>query len=116
MPTSIRSLVIVVLNVRASLFVNNPIIRRKTSAIGISAALFADLASQFIAAVKAGEVSRCTPATILATYDEDEGVAFVDRALLASFFVFIEPLMPKDMLENFMDLRKLSDIRFPSEW
>lgn len=48
--------------------------------------------------------------------DKQCTLEFIDRALLSAFYNFAEPLLPKDIVEKFSSLKRISDLRFPSEW
>lgn len=43
-------------------------------------------------------------------------IEYVDKALLSAFYNFAEPHLPEEAVEKFNSLRKISDLRFPSEW
>ncbi|KAF7721322.1 hypothetical protein EC973_004866 [Apophysomyces ossiformis] len=83
--------------------------------MGIRGALFSDISEKFTKAALAGAIPRCDANAVLAVYD-DEGIASVDRHLLSCFYDFALPYLPEDTVGKFRSLRKLSDLRFPSEW
>lgn len=43
-------------------------------------------------------------------------VEYIDRALLSAFLSYAEPHLPEEIVDRFNSLKKISDLRFPSEW
>ncbi|KAG0191615.1 hypothetical protein DFQ28_011454 [Apophysomyces sp. BC1034] len=103
------------LKARLSAFGRNGTVRKKAGNMGIRGALFSEIAEKFAKAVAAGEVPRCNAEGVLAVYDDD-GIVSVDRYLLSCFYDFAVPHLPEETIGKFQSLRKLSDLRFPSEW
>ncbi|KAI9355226.1 P-loop containing nucleoside triphosphate hydrolase protein [Pilaira anomala] len=104
------------LKMRISKFKNNSLIRKKSAGLGIRGDLFTEISDKFVKAAIAGKVPRISGEELFAVYNDSDYTEFIDRALLSAFYHFAEPLLPKDIVEKFGSLKKISDLRFPSEW
>lgn len=97
-------------------FAQNPVVRRKSAGLGIRGKLFSEISNTFVKAAYAGNIPRITAKELYASFNEEEGSEMIDRALLNAFYNYAEPYLPEDAVERFNSLRKISDLRFPSEW
>ncbi|CAO3627432.1 unnamed protein product [Cunninghamella blakesleeana] len=89
--------------------------RRKARKMGISYKKFDEISETFVVEALAGNIQRCTP-QIIGRLMSDEGPDGVIGYILSSFYEYAQPYMPKEIQEEYNSLRKLSDLRFPSEW
>ncbi|KAG1143552.1 hypothetical protein G6F37_003418 [Rhizopus arrhizus] len=97
-------------------FSKNIHVRRQASSLGIKSKLFKDISDSFVKAALAGQIPRCTAKELASGYTKEEGSDYIDRALLQAFIEFAEPYLPKEVVHKVNSLKKLSDLRFPSEW
>ncbi|GAA5798947.1 hypothetical protein HPULCUR_004356 [Helicostylum pulchrum] len=105
-------------NLKAKLqkFGQNASVRRKSAGLGIRGKLFSEISDNFVKEALAGTIPRISASELLAIYNDDEGPECIDKALLSAFYNYAEPFLPEESLERFNSLRKISDLRFPSEW
>lgn len=118
-------------------FGQNASVRRKSAGLGIRGKLFSEISDNFVKEALAGTIPRISASELLAIYNDDEGtgkrerkekdffciyntnlvnIECIDKALLSAFYNYAEPFLPEESLERFNSLRKISDLRFPSEW
>ncbi|KAF7725196.1 hypothetical protein EC973_000362 [Apophysomyces ossiformis] len=64
----------------------------------------------------ARQVPQCKMQDIIASYNESKDIAAMDRILLAGFYGFADPYLPKSVRQRLDTLRKISDLRYPNEW
>ncbi|CAO3632708.1 unnamed protein product [Mucor hiemalis] len=91
-------------------------VRKKSAGLGIRGKLFFEISDTFVKAALAGKIPRITAKELYNSFNPDEGTEYIDRALLSAFFNYAEPQLPEEVVEKFNSLRKISDLRFPSEW
>ncbi|KAG2212298.1 hypothetical protein INT47_001657 [Mucor saturninus] len=97
-------------------FAQNPTVRRKSAGLGIRGKLYSEISDTFVKAALAGTIPRINPKDLLTIYTEEEGPESIDRALLSAFYNYAEAFLPEEAVDTFNSLRKISDLRFPSEW
>ncbi|CAO3620496.1 unnamed protein product [Cunninghamella echinulata] len=96
-------------------FPKNIYAEKRARQLGIPNKKFFVLSEKFVKEALAGNIKRCTPKILTRVLTED-GTHGLNRYLSSTFNDFAEPYMPKEVQEEYNSLRKLSDLRFPSEW
>ncbi|RCH97124.1 ATP-dependent RNA helicase supv3l1, mitochondrial [Rhizopus azygosporus] len=90
--------------------------RREASCLGINTKLFREISESFVKAVAAGEIPRCTVRNLLSGYTGNDISAYLDKELLQCFLDYAKPFLPEDIVDKVNSLRKISDLRYPTEW
>lgn len=111
--------------------------RREASCLGINTKLFREISESFVKAVAAGEIPRCTVRNLLSGYTGNDIsgkhqiflysfslnlffffflLAYLDKELLQCFLDYAKPFLPEDIVDKVNSLRKISDLRYPTEW
>ncbi|KAI7904750.1 P-loop containing nucleoside triphosphate hydrolase protein [Cokeromyces recurvatus] len=104
------------LKIKLHTFTSNAEIKRKASGLGIRGGLFSRVSNAFVKAALEGKLPRINARTLYNSFNEDEGQGYIDKVLLSEFFTYAEPHLPSEIVDRFNSLRKISDLRFPSEW
>ncbi|KAI8973805.1 P-loop containing nucleoside triphosphate hydrolase protein [Mycotypha africana] len=88
---------------------------RKARELGVPRDLFKELSKPFVTAVISGKIPSLSLTTLYSQKNKDES-AFLDKAILSAFLDYCAPHLPEDQRDRYVSVRKLSDLRYPSEW
>ncbi|KAG1384457.1 hypothetical protein G6F61_000422 [Rhizopus arrhizus] len=97
-------------------FNTNQSIRQQARSLGIKDKLFKEISTNFLQRVLAKEIPHCSLNELPLGYQSKEGPDHMNRVLFQAFIDYAEPFLPKETVNKIRSLRKLSDLRFPSEW
>jgi ATP-dependent RNA helicase SUPV3L1/SUV3 len=120
------------LRLRLNKFETNSEVKKKSRGLGIKNDLFKKISGSFVKAAISGNVPRISARELLANlHDENTqgkiskligkqkthwAIEYIDRVLLSAFLSYAEPHLPEEMVDRVNSLKKISDLRFPSEW
>ncbi|CAO3670249.1 unnamed protein product [Rhizopus stolonifer] len=91
-------------------------IHRQAGHLGIKGKMLEELSKTFVVSALSGKIPGCSTKELCVLYSERENPAQIDRILFQAFVDHAKPFLSRDIISKLESLKKLSDLRFPSEW